>query len=187
MKRFIKTRSPIRWFRSQVATSAAPVFSVNTGKMSIDSRKSKVRGSAARPKGVISDPTEAVGWVLCHPDRPLSQGWIVVHTRSDGRGTLRKIDGTATAQSATIHDVFGRSDRALMRVKCAPGTAFMLDGERRFIKSVEAGAEVPRVTIAGAGVPALGLALQKVVNSPTFAVLPDEENLQTSDSSNSPS
>ena len=31
----------IRWFRSQVATSAAPVFSVNTGKMSIDSRKSK--------------------------------------------------------------------------------------------------------------------------------------------------
>ena len=91
--------------------------------MSISEKKSKHRSSAARGHE-ISDLANAVGWILCPPDLPISEGWVVVTADDTSSGTMRRINGAETAQKTTLRAVFGRSDRALLRLRITPGTYF---------------------------------------------------------------
>ena len=98
--------------------------------MLISNKKSKPCRSAA---GLlqISDLSEAVGWILCLPDQPTSQGWVVVTADDQSSGTMRRINGRETAQKATLQEVFGRSDLALLRLNVAPGTHFNIGDIRQ--------------------------------------------------------
>ena len=79
-------------------------------------RKSKQVGASGIDKDVISDLSREVGWVLCDPSLPISEGWLVVSAVTRRRATLRKISGGQPAQNCTLHDVFGRSDGGLRRL-----------------------------------------------------------------------
>ena len=131
-----------------------------------------------------------MGWVLCDPSLPISEGWLVVSAVTRRRATLRKIAGGPTAQNSTLLDVFGRSDRALMRLKIVPGVVFALGEIPITIEKVEAGAEIPRALCSSATLGAFALELQKVANLPLFELSSSlrevekaENSISTSDSS----
>ena len=150
--------------------------------MSISKRKSKLcRSAAGLP--LISDLSEAVGWILCPPDQPISQGWIVVTANDKSSGTLRRIDGQKTAQKASLQEVFGRSDRALLRLNIAPGTCFNIGDISYIVEKLEAGAKIPRVWVSSSPGGPFVQDLQKVVNHPLFAVCSSLTEAKTQKSS----
>ena len=133
-------------------------------------KKSRQVGASGCDKDVISDLSREVGWVLCDPSLPISEGWLVVSAVTRRRATMRKISGGQPAQNCTLHDVFGRSDGGLRRLKIVPGVVFSLGEIPITIDKVEAGAELPRALCSSPRLGAFALDLQKVANLPLFEV-----------------
>ena len=104
-------------------------------------KKSRSVGASGTAKGDISDLSREAGWVLCDPSLPISEGWFVVSAVTRRRATMRKISSGQTVQNSTLHEVFGRSDGALRRLKIAPGVVFSLGEIPITVDKVEAGAE----------------------------------------------
>ena len=165
MKTFIQERRVTRWFRRWAMISRRRKSERTQGKMSIREKKSKQRSSAARGHG-ISDLANAVGWILCPPDLPISEGWVVVTADDTSSGTMRRINGAETAQNATLQAVFGRSDSALMRLRITPGTCFNIGETQYRVEKLELGALVPRVWVSSSPSGPFVMELQNLLNQP---------------------
>ena len=95
---------------------------------------------------------------------------------------MRRIDGQETAQKATLQEVFGRSDRALLRLNIAPGTRVKIGDISHVVEKLETGAKIPRVLVATSPGRPFVQELQKVVN-PYFAVCSSVAEAKTQNSS----